>query len=91
MSKHDDWSLKSNIKKKTQYLTDEDKEYPVGEYFIYELRDIETLREKLIEDIEKYIDEHFEVWKGHKDDIQEKHELVDIIIFEIINKRFGYE
>ena len=87
----DDWSLKDKIITKTQYLTDDDKQFPVGEYQIYEPKDIETLRKKLIEKIEKSIDEHYEVWKKHDNDIQEKHEMKDIIIFEIINKLFGVE
>lgn len=58
---------------------------------MYLKSDIDILREKLIEDIAKAIDNHFKAWEEHNDNIQEKHELGDIVIYEIINKRFGID
>ena len=76
----DNWSLKDRIITKMQYLTD-DKQFPVGEYQIYEPKDVETLRKKLIDDmidayVEKTIDPTIDFTKS---------------IVDTINKRFGID
>lgn len=68
----DEWSLKSK-KKNTLHRT---KELMYNSYQVYDAEDIETLREKLIEDIEDLM---LDDWRTLQ------------VLKEIINRRFGKE
>ena len=87
----DDWSLKYYVRPMMETMIIKENGDSIFSKEGFHKHTIEILRKKLIEDIEKSIDEHYEVWKKHDNDIQEKHEMKDIIIFEIINKLFGVE
>ena len=69
----EEWSLK----KKRYRMND------TSDWWYYEPEDIETLREKLIEDIDKWMEQHYIGFIDKDEEIYE--------IKEIINKRFGVE
>jgi len=72
---NDDWSLKG--KKMRDYLDNDYIVSPTQGIEIYSAEDIDTLREKLIKDIDTLYDDNWSIPRGR--------------VIDIINKRFGIE
>lgn len=79
----DDWSLKGKEIKAIDDVSLYPQWSPVKTF--YSKEDIETLRQKLIEDIQQYFDKLSEEYKEDFGYISSE------IIEKIINKRFGVE